>query len=101
METAKNKSLPTIGGPKSFWSLLYVGNATRRYAVSPWLCPAVFDVRYIPYINPPQNSRSLRYNYTDILNTGEMFLSVYREMIEFGKEVGALFLHHPIPESFA
>jgi hypothetical protein len=62
-----------------------------------WLCPTAFDVRYIPYINPPQKKEPLRYNYKDIFRKGEMFVVVCREMVEFGKEVNALFLHYKLP----
>src|SRR5258707_4452599 len=53
------------------------------------LRPTLFDVRYVPYINPPKAAPP-EYGYADILKTGEDFLRLYREIVSFAIETGAL-----------
>lgn len=54
-----------------------------------YLGPTLFDVRYVPYINPPK-ADMLQYNHADILEMGEKFLRLYREMVSFAIEIGAV-----------
>lgn len=60
-----------------------------------YLHPTVFDVRYVPYINPPKASPT-RYRLDDILETAEASLRLYKEMVEFAIEIGAVL---PSPEA--
>lgn len=53
------------------------------------LRPTVFDVRYVPYINPPKTAPP-QYSLADIMETGEAFLRLYREMGSFATEIGAV-----------
>jgi hypothetical protein len=53
------------------------------------LRPTLFDVRYIPYINQPK-PKPQQYSYKEITETGEAFLCLYREIVNFGIETGAI-----------
>jgi hypothetical protein len=55
----------------------------------------LFDVRYVPYINPPKLAPP-DYRHKDIVETGEAFLRLYREIVSFGIETDAV---SPPPEA--
>jgi hypothetical protein len=59
------------------------------------LRPTLFDVRYVPYINPSK-AEPPQYGHAEIVETGEAFLRLYREMVIFAIDTGAVL---PPPEA--
>jgi hypothetical protein len=85
-----NWQLVEDGVGKLFAHLMSPTNVSSKISAQ-----AAFDVRYVPYINPPKPEPQ-QYGDTEILETGEAFLRLYREIVNFGIETGAIL---PPPET--